>query len=226
MTNSASDDVLSLIQQRFSGYSAERLKKTKQFYEFLVEQNETQNLTRLTTPDQFVEGHFRDVHELIRSGFLDSRNLDLGSGCGVPGILCAAVDENSDHKWIAVDSERSKVDFLVQTIEKLHLESTSGAVWGRVEEKIDLIKPITVVSRAVGKTEKLYNWILKCSTWNKLILFKGPSWAQEWEDFNKTKSRGALEIENTHEYKTADEKSRVIIQLRRVPRGTKKNLPK
>lgn len=226
MPSTATQEVGNLIRARFSDYTDSQIIKICSFYEILVAENATQNLTRLTSPDQFVEGHFRDVHELIHSGWLGSRNLDLGSGCGVPGVLSAIADPNRGHKWIAIDAERAKAEFLIRATNVLGISDVAGAIWGRAEDKIRDIKPDVVVSRAVGTIKKIYGWIRNCSTWNNLVLFKGPSWPEEWNEFKGSEFGNALELVEERRYATVDNKQRLIIQIARVPRGTKKNLPK
>ena len=63
----------------------------------------------------------------------------------------------------------------------------------------------TVVARAIAKVGKIYKLIRDCSTWNRLVLFKGPSWDSEWKDFQKKSPyKDELVIKNTHEYSVGD----------------------
>lgn len=185
----------------------------ERYFEMVLKENQNQNLTRITDPGEFFEKNITDCLELLDSGFLDENQVDLGSGAGIPGLICAILEPK--HKWTLIDSENSKAEFLKRAINELDLRNAE-AISGRAELILDLIKTNTVVSRAVGTVEKIYKSIRKCSTWNKLILLKGPGWPIEWEDFKKKKSlANHLNISRSHAYS-----KRVIIELVRVPRGT------
>ncbi len=194
------------------------------YWELLVQGNERQNLTRLTAPADFFSGFLWDVLELRRAreqwGLLGSGPLtDLGSGAGVPGLLSAAIFE--DENWILVDSEGRKVEFLRHATTSLGLEDRVSAVHGRVESLGAGSFGRTVTSKAVGKVEKLYGWLRERSTWNTLVLLKGPRWEEEWGEFTRSKYRHELAVRATHEYRApAEGAKRVIIHLERVPRGT------
>ena len=207
------------IRGSYANLSDEALSRVLDFYVLLLKGNEAQNLTRLTSEDDFFEGHWLDVVELLKSGFLAGPTLDLGSGCGVPGLLAAAVDPQ--HQWALVDSEKSKADFLAETAQTLKLTSVTSHS-GRVEQVLPLLKIQTIVARAVGPVSRIYPWLRECSTWNTLVLLKGPGWSEEWAKFKHTKYRNELKIAATHDYLVgAEGKKRAIIQLQRVPRGTK-----
>ena len=194
------------------------------FREAVLEENVRQNLTRLLAPAEFFTGHVLDVLELRRFrsalGDLKNRALDLGTGAGVPGLLSAAIF--SDERWMLVDSEVRKAEFLARTVETLGLSSRVTVLHGRVEQLSERIPEVTVVSRAVGKAEKLMAWLDPCSTWNTLLLLKGPKWETEWQEFQQGRWRKALQQQSRHEYSVGGQVSRAIIQLTRVPRGTLK----
>ncbi len=216
-------NIQSTILERFPLASKTQLEAAEAFYHELIRGNADQNLTRLTSEEAFVEGHFRDCWELL-NGFSDtlgSSVVDLGSGGGVPGLLSAAI-EGPVRKWLLIDSERQKVAFLDETIKKLSLVPFVSAEWGRGEAILtQLDAPAVVISRAVGSISKIYSWIKHCSTWNTLILFKGKSWDEEWSQLSKNE-KDKISVTRKHEYKNAAGIYRVIIQIHRVPRGTKK----
>jgi 16S rRNA G527 N7-methylase RsmG len=88
---------------------------------------------------------------------------------------------------------------------------------GRAEVFLRKHRVESVVARAVGKVEKIFGWIQECSTWNKLILLKGPGWIEEWQEFEGSKFRKKLRVVGEHRYQVgASEKSRVIIALERT----------
>lgn len=222
MTSPDFESSIQELQKRLGAIPAlspEAQKRVSAYYRLLLEGNEVQNLTRLIAPQDFIEGHLLDVLELEKTGWIQSEAMDLGSGCGVPGLLAACV--NPKTKWLLAESELRKREFLDATTRSLGLAS-QVRVGARGEEILRKIPIQLVVVRAVGKVSKLWSYLGACSTWNTLILFKGPAWAEEWNDFQQN-SEGAkfLRVAEVHEYVVGDEqKKRSLVRLERVPRGT------
>lgn len=183
------------------------------FYTFLRAQNEIQNLTRLISPKDFFFGHWMDVWELKKHEF-EFPALDLGSGCGVPGLLYALWTKTP---WILVESEKKKADFLQLGIQTFGLNKCQ-VIPVRMEAIQKKVRPLTITCRAVGTIDKIYPWVRRCSTWNKLILFKGP----KWEDEKKIALNiPTLRINHEHHYQHPPEfNDRRLVFLTRVPRGT------
>jgi 16S rRNA (guanine527-N7)-methyltransferase len=205
------------IQQAWPELEGEVVDKIILFHGLLAAENEKQNLTRLISPKDFVEGHLLDVREIQRSKLLDFPAMDLGSGCGVPGLLSAIIRPDA---WILAESERNKAEFLFRMVRELSL-TTVRVVADRGESFLSDGVANSVVARAVGPVERIYGWLQPCSTWNNLVLLKGPGWATEWETFGASRFAGELQVSKTHEYVVGDEqKRRVIVKLDRVPRGT------
>ncbi|NBU20186.1 16S rRNA (guanine(527)-N(7))-methyltransferase RsmG [bacterium] len=201
---------LSLAQQQ----------KIGRFYELLLKENQVQNLTRLISAQDFVEGHLIDVLELMKSELLISPTvIDLGSGGGVPGLLSALLDQKN---WILVEAEKRKAEFLKNTCEQLALGDQVRVFPQRIEEFLSQQdESFPIVARAVGPVDRIYSWIRDCSTWNTLILLKGPSWETEWAKFQQTKYRRELTLGRIYNYWVgAEKKTRRIIEIKRVPRGT------
>jgi 16S rRNA (guanine(527)-N(7))-methyltransferase RsmG len=205
------------LQAALPDLDSSTLDRVIRFHEVLLEENEKQNLTRLVSPKDFVEGHVLDVRELLGTKWVDFPAMDLGSGCGVPGALAAAIAGNS---WVLAESERHKAEFLFRVVRELGLTNTR-VVADRGESFLLENQVQSVVARAVGPVERIYGWLQACSTWNNLILLKGPAWKAEWETFRQSKFRDDLAVDKLHEYRVGDEnKQRVLVKLRRVPRGT------
>lgn len=216
-----------LIQQVAEDFhlSSTVIERICQYRALVLEENEKQNLTRLITPQDFFEGHIRDCLELRKWGRVGKSVLDVGSGGGVPGLVCAIleIDDAERRQWILSDSEISKADFLQEAVSKLNLQETVRVFAGRAEEFLKAEAVQTIVVRAVAKIEKLLRLFSACSTWNNAFLFKGPAWKSEWEAV-KPKDRKCVAIKNLHEYSVSKEnKKRVIIELEFVPRGTVKS---
>ncbi len=200
--------------------SSEAEQKLTRFYELLKEENKKQNLTRLIEPRDFIEGHVYDAWKLHHSGFLHSPSLDLGSGAGSPGLICALF--NPQHQWVLTDSEKRKAAFLIQAQKQLQLENCQ--VFADRAERLLKSKPVPCITvRAVGTVSKIFALLSTCSTWNTLLLLKGPRWQEEWTEFQGGSFRSQLKIEAVQNYEVGIErKKRLLINLKRVPRGTKR----
>lgn len=191
------------------------------YYTKLIQENEIQNLTRLTKPQDFIEGHLEDVLQLEKTGWIQGEALDLGSGCGVPGLLAACVNPLS--QWFLAESEIRKREFLERTVEEMGFNARVR-VGARGEDILRREKISIVVTRAVAKLGKLWSLLSNCSTWNTLILFKGPSWNEEWQEFlqkSDPTTATTLQIEESFHYTVGlEQKKRILVRLARVPRGT------
>ncbi|MEN9722186.1 MAG: rRNA ((527)-N(7))-methyltransferase RsmG [Pseudomonadota bacterium] len=219
----AEREFLGLLEQ--AGLDSGQIERTARFRELVIEECSRQNLTKLVSPQDFFQGHVLDVLELRRfrersGGSVSKRWMDLGTGAGVPGLLSAALF--LDEQWLLVDSELRKAEFLSRAVDALGLSSRVTVIHSRAEKIREDEFPEVIVSRAVGSVEKIFSWLEVCSTWNSLVLLKGPRWDLEWAEFLRSRWRKHLEIESSHRYCVRDEVERVIIQLRRVPRGTRK----
>jgi 16S rRNA (guanine527-N7)-methyltransferase len=214
---------LDLLVQQLNPEISESVRiKILDFYDILVRENESQNLTRLIEPSDFYHGHLVDVLELIKTGWMKFPVLDLGSGGGVPGLLAGVVGGGA---WILSDSESRKAEYLQKAVTSLGLDKQIQVDSHRAEEYLREHSVESIVARAVGPVERIYSWIRNCSTWNTLILFKGPGWSEEWNRFQSGKYKKELAVHATHQYTVGPEKkSRIIVLITRVPRGTKTKL--
>jgi 16S rRNA (guanine527-N7)-methyltransferase len=201
------------IRERGLSLSEEQIQMAAKFGEILYQENKSQNLTRIVGVGEFVDGHLIDVIEALSLPTLGQRVLDIGSGSGVPGLLAAAVGFEQNRVWFLTDSEKSKAEYLNTAKERLGLSRVSIFA-KRAEAVIDLVKPDTVIARAVGTVDKIAAWIWDCSTWNNLILFKSRGWEAEWEEAKKTRFGKKLTVSHTHEYST-EGKTRILVTLKR-----------
>ena len=203
-----------------AGLSTEQITRVAEFRDEVLREDEVQNLTRLLSPKDFFEGHVVDVLELEKSNLLKGSALDIGAGMGVPGFLHQLIfhkstPQNAEYAWVSSDSERMKADFVARMIERFGLKGIS-ATSERAESYLSNHEVDSVVARAVGPVSRIYNWLRLCSTWNYLLLFKGPKWDEEWAEFQRTGQRNKLEIISKHEYLAGTEqKQRKIVLLKR-----------
>ena len=215
MNTPKKDDFKLAIQARIGAgefnLTVDQVENASKFAEILHRENENQNLTRILGVEEFIDGHLLDVVKLFEMNLLSSRVLDLGSGCGVPGLLAAAIDLDTNRKWILCDSEKQKCEFLSSAANEMNLKQVS-VYSGRVESFIQEIKPTTIISRAVGTVDKISAWVSNCSTWNNLILFKSKGWQEEWANAQRSKNGKKLTVSQTKEY-SAKEKYRILVNL-------------
>jgi 16S rRNA (guanine527-N7)-methyltransferase len=213
--DSRTDDLRRLLSTQDLPEAERWTEKLLVYYELLLNENERQNLTRLVSPVDFVEGHVLDVLEMLKAGFVTYPAMDLGSGAGIPGLIAALLGSGP---WILCESEVRKADFLRSTASALGLTDVS-VVADRAENYLVSQRCASVVSRAVGSAEKIYSWIGNCSTWNNLILFKGPRWTEEKAELQRGRFRNQLTVTGEHRYETgAEKKTRVLVRLDRTPR--------
>ncbi|MGE0614693.1 MAG: 16S rRNA (guanine(527)-N(7))-methyltransferase RsmG [Bacteriovoracia bacterium] len=212
-----------LLEKKWPDLTPIQVQKLVQFRELVLKGNETQNLTRIVEPIPFIEDHLLDVVEWFKTDLNPGKYVDLGSGAGIPGIVGGILRPDP---WVLTESEGKKANFLAATTEELGL--TNVQVFpGRAEVflKTAPFNDYTVVSRAVGSVSKIFGWISGCSTWNMLVLFKGPKWDEEWMEFQKdpARKRGktTLKLMSIHKYEVGElVRQRKIIHLQNVPRGT------
>ena len=202
------------IHGKFPRLTPIQASKAAEFAFLLHEENEIQNLTRILGVDAFLGGHLLDVIELFSMNHLGEKVMDLGSGCGVPGLLAAAIDLNGARQWLLVESEANKARFLQEAAQKMNLKSVR-VFSARIEEVILDQNPDTVIARAVGTVEKISGWIWKCSTWNNLVLFKSRGWEDEWKESQRSRFGKKLTITQAHDYSSGGEKVRILVSLKR-----------
>jgi 16S rRNA (guanine527-N7)-methyltransferase len=220
----ADHEFMSLLTQEWPGLSTETYQRIAAFREWIIDESSRQNLTKLLAPREFFEGHVLDVKALLECKLVDFPAMDLGSGGGVPGLLAALV---SPDRWVLADSEGHKAAFLSRSVEKFGLSEQVRVFSGRAEKYLDTVPPSeapkSIVARAVGPVERIYSWIRPCSTWNNLVLLKGPRWDEEWSEFQKGRYRNELKWVDSFKYEVGSEKKqRIIVKIARVPRGTHK----
>ncbi|MEY4517693.1 MAG: hypothetical protein RLZZ499_292 [Cyanobacteriota bacterium] len=103
----------------------------QQVYQEVLEGNRQQNLTRITSPEDFWEKHLWDslsgiigLEEEILAHKLQI--IDVGTGAGFPGIPLAIAFPH--WRITLLDSTRKKITFVNDLIAKLQLNNATGIV--------------------------------------------------------------------------------------------------
>ncbi len=115
------------------------LHRFEKLYEAVILGNQQQNLTRLTSPQDFWEKHLWDsLRGLLSLGPWEAlcgiplEMVDIGSGAGFPGLPAATVFP----QWSVtlLDSTKRKVAFIEQAISRMGLTNAVGFAFGGVQE--------------------------------------------------------------------------------------------
>ena len=91
------------------------------YIDFLLEENKKYNLTNICTKEQVLYYHLIDTLMVTKTSFLDNKNniADIGSGCGVPGIILAIFYPKK--QFYLIEVTKKKINFLNQVIRRLNL---------------------------------------------------------------------------------------------------------
>ena len=204
----------------------------QQVYQEILEGNRYQNLTRITTPEDFWEKHLWDSLSGIVGLPEDLEQklevIDIGTGAGFPGIPLAIAFPN----WnlTLLDSTRKKITFVNDLISKLGINNANGIVaraeaLGRIpgdRQSYDI-----AIVRAVSKASVCAEYALPLVKIGGLaILYRG-HWSRE-ETANLRSAAGKLgsKIELIHPWETPlSQGVRHCIYLRKHS-GTSKQYPR
>jgi 16S rRNA (guanine527-N7)-methyltransferase len=202
------------MQSELNSFSEDINSAIKAYWDMVLEESKTQNLTSDLEWSVFLHKHMRDVVELENSQLLEFPSLDLGSGGGLPGLVHAIISPASH--WVLTESEGRKADFLKRAVEALGLASRVTVYSGRAENYLARNQVGSVCVRAVGSIEKIFGSIRNCSTWNSLVLLKGPKWDDEYSEFKKRTISKELKEAGTHIYQlSTGDPNRIIIKLKK-----------
>lgn len=145
----------------------------------MLEENERQNLTRLTSPNDVLVRHILDSATALP--FVEAAPhgavADLGSGAGYPGVVVSVLGARH---VVLVESERRKASFLSTVVADLEVDAEVSA--SRAEEvAIERANSFAVVvARAVAPLASLVELaspLLVCG--GRLVALKGASVAGE-----------------------------------------------
>ncbi|MDX1921409.1 MAG: 16S rRNA (guanine(527)-N(7))-methyltransferase RsmG [Candidatus Caenarcaniphilales bacterium] len=145
----------------------EQKDKLQKFQEFLQEENKKINLTRLDSLPDFLTFHLLDTGSLIP--FVQKASLpnkfrycDLGTGCGVPGLILHILLSNQlEFETYLCDSVSKKTAFLERAISMLGLEEKIKVLTARTEALLQEKKKFHLITaRAMAKPPEALKQVL------------------------------------------------------------------
>jgi len=120
---------------------------------------------------------------------------DLGTGAGLPGMVVAIL--RPEVRVALVEARRSKVVFLKDAQRRLGLSNVE-VLHERIEDIAGKRDFPYVTARALGDVEAVLPGCLRLvSPGGRLVLFKGPGWADEVSTAEATAAREGAEIART-----------------------------
>jgi 16S rRNA (guanine527-N7)-methyltransferase len=178
------------------------------FFARLLAVNESMNLTAVREPDAAWEKHGLDALSIARFLPRGARVVDVGSGCGVPGIPLAIA--RPDLELTLVESIQKKAAFLQAAARAGGLAQVSVCV-GRAEALPELRGVFdVVVARAVARLPQLLAWTLPLAKkGGSFVFIKGRQAAQEVGEAKNLLARAKLQVEPLVETPTG-----VVVVLR------------
>jgi 16S rRNA (guanine527-N7)-methyltransferase len=187
------------------------LELLDRYRQLLWSWNERMNLTRHTTLEKFVGRDALDSFELSKLLGKGERVLDVGTGGGVPGVVIAILNpglsmslcESTQKKARAVESIVSELG--------LHIRVYPN----RAEEVLEITTFDTLIARALAPLAKILGWLQPhWEAFDRLLLIKGRSWADERDEARQAGLLRGLELRKAASYTTpGNDAESVILSL-------------
>jgi 16S rRNA (guanine527-N7)-methyltransferase len=132
------------------------------------------NLTGIVDPEGMAVRHVLDALTALPALEGVGSVVDLGSGCGVPGIPLALA--RPELEVVLVESRERKAAALVELVDELGLAPRVTAVRARGEVWLADHPADVVVTRAVGSIAEQLRMLRKVrSCFRSLVMLKGPA---------------------------------------------------
>jgi len=187
--------------------SEKQLAQFIHLQELLKEWNKRSNLTRLVDGDDFWIAQVCDsllpFHEELQYPELSHKYIDIGSGCGFPGIAIAIAMPNSNITLL--DSSSKKTIFLKEVSKEIGLNSRITVVTERAEtagrDPILRSNFDYAIARAVASANVVAEYLVPfLNSKGQALIFKG-GWSEaEHQILKKALTELNAEIERTHKF--------------------------
>ena len=201
--------------------SEKQLAQFIHLQELLKEWNKKTNLTRLVDGDDFWTSQVCDsllpLHEELQYSELSHKYIDIGSGCGFPGIAIAIAMPNSNITLL--DSSNKKTTFLKEVSKKIGLNSRITVVTERAETagKNPILRSNFdyAVARAVASANVVAEYLVPfLNSTGQALIYKGDWNEAEQKILKKAVNELNAEIKRTHKFELPNNRGiRNIIRI-------------
>ena len=175
--------------------------------ELLKEWNQKINLTRLVDGDDFWTAQVCDslwpIHEELQRPEVSNKYIDIGSGCGFPGMAIAIAMPNANITLL--DSSSKKTNFLKEVSKEIGLHSRVTVVTDRAEtagrDPLFRGKFDYAIARAVASANVVAEYLVPfLNSTGQALIFKG-----DWSEIEREILKKALidlnaEIQRTYKF--------------------------
>lgn len=173
------------------------IKKISDYISLIEYWNKKINLIRYKDLSELFINHIIDSLSVLEFyDFKDDKTiLDLGSGCGLPGIPLSII--LPEKKFLLIESKLKYSAFLKKVKEKLELKNVE-IINNRIENCYEIVSGVDVILiRAVGDIKEIIN-LLRPALNNriKLIFYKGIKINDELEKHKEFLESNKIEILN------------------------------
>jgi 16S rRNA (guanine527-N7)-methyltransferase len=203
------------VESLIEGVSRETLSKLELYESLVLKWNPSINLISKNSAGDVWDRHFRDSLQLL--DFVNSPDgiwMDLGSGAGFPGAVCAivAAELNPALSFVLVESDARKCVFL-QTIAR-----ETGMSFRVENQRVESLEPLNcavVSARALAPLPKLLSLSFPHVSRETICLFpKGKNYQQELEH---SLDNWRFQVQK-HQSKTSAEAT--ILEIRELERAS------
>ena len=174
--------------QKKTGINDHTLKKLNKYLNLLNLWQKKFNLISIKSAEFIWDRHVLDSYQILKIIGNNKTILDIGSGAGFPGIVCAICSNNY---FVLVESNKKKISFLNEVKNKINLKNVS--IHHSRVENLKTKKSFDYISaRAVSSLDNLMRIsknFLKNNT--KCIFLKGRTFNKE---IQKTKKKYFFDI--------------------------------
>jgi len=192
----------------------DKRKKIEKFFSLLKETKH--NLISSGTKKNFKIKHFEDIYIPIDYISVGEKNIDVGTGGGIPGIVLSILFDKSE--WILLDSISKKTNELGTFIHQLGLSNVL-LVNERVEKFSENNRNSfdSVFFRAVARTDICLEYACPLvKNGGNIYIYKGPNFISEKKYFENACNLLGIELIRKVEYALSDDSSRNLLIFKKV----------
>lgn len=201
----------------FGDYPHSKRRQLTEFYRILMENQKTQNFTRLVKLRDVGLKHFIDSLMVSRLHPLKFPLIDLGTGPGIPGIPLKI--EHPEGRIILVEGVRKRVEYLKMVRERMGLEQLD--IIGRYMDEEFAYPCQSLIARAVqGGLGRMLGLISQSVVdGGEVLLMKGPNVDDELDEALK-QWKGYYDVQKDLHYElpnTPNQRRLVVLTKIKTP---------